>query len=124
MKQRSEVAIGKCVGRQDLRRKRGTSGFSAGAEICLSSVAPNSLSSSTNILQVLHFCVQAGPLELVAPDNGNSFELSMDDIECAMTTEGLTFFTGNAQVLFTTLLWGISHNDGLGNDISFIASAF
>lgn len=27
---RSEVAVGKCVGRQDFRRKRGTSGSSAG----------------------------------------------------------------------------------------------
>ena len=54
VKQRSEVAVGKCVGRQDLRQKRGTSGFSAAAEICLSSVALNSYmitSSFTNIFQ-------------------------------------------------------------------------
>lgn len=31
VRRRSEVAVGKCVGRQDLRRKRGASGFSTRA---------------------------------------------------------------------------------------------
>ena len=80
--------------------------------------------SSANIFQVLHFCFQVGVLEPQTPDHGNLFELSMDDIECPMTIERLAFFTGNAQVLLTTLLCGTSHKDGLGNGFSLIASAF
>ena len=68
VEQRSEVAVGKCVGRQDLRRKRGTSGFSAGAEICLSST------SSANISQVPCFSFHVGPLEPVVSDLGHFFE--------------------------------------------------